>query len=103
MRRPDPDLKTKMETCAPGFYTERDGGDWYIVVPTHDGRIGEGFRNRDDARRLVVWFAGGEQPPGWTLSPGSRLACDLLVNGQAMALVWKRETRKYFPRIPLAG
>lgn len=53
------DLAARVKQAAPGFYTERDGGDWYIVTPGHGDRIGEDFRNRDDARRFHrgLWLA----------------------------------------------
>ncbi len=89
-----------MKQLAPGFYTERDGGRWYIVTPDHDDRIGEEFRDRDDARRLMVWVAGGPMPEGWTITgTAGRNHCDLNMPGQySPATLWTRAIREHFPK-----
>ena len=93
-------LQARMQHVAPGFYTERDGGRWYIVTPDHDDRVGEEFVDRDNARRFVCWLAGDPLPKGWTLQRcgDGRIAYDMTIPGQySPATVWARSCRKLFP------
>lgn len=94
-------LVETMKRIAPGFYTERDGGRWYVLTPEHD-RIAEEFSNRENARRLVCWFAGEPMPDGWKVSPhgDGRISYDLEIPGQySPATIWTRETVKAFPQL----
>ena len=93
-------LTERMKRMAPGYYTERDGGRWYIVTPDHGDRVGEEFKDRDDARRFVCWLAGDPLPEGWTLRAcgDGRIAYDLTIPGQySPATVWARTCRNLFP------
>jgi hypothetical protein len=81
---------------APGYYTERDGGDWYLVTPEGD-RIAEGFAKRDDARRLVCWLAGEDLPKGWVIDGGNDLSFNVAIPKQTAATIWTRECRQHFP------
>lgn len=106
-RRPDPELLERVKAIAPGFYTEMDDGDWYIVTPDHGNRIGEDFRHRDDARRLLAHIAGDLLPKGWTMyvSPSGQHA-DLDCGQGYAATVWVAVARAYFPNwtpAPSAG
>jgi hypothetical protein len=97
---PDAALLERMKTVAPGHYTERDGGLWYIVVPSHDERLGEDFADRDHARQFVCWLAGDQLPHGWKISPSGtgRIAYDLKIPDQyGPATIWARPCRRYFP------
>lgn len=91
-------LSARMQHLAPGFYTERDGGRWYIVTPSHEDRIGEGFDDRDDARRLVCALAGDPFPEGWyLLNPGSGIGAYIYGPAMFTADIWLRPIEKYFP------
>jgi hypothetical protein len=93
-------LSARMQHLAPGVYTERDGGRWYIVTPDHGDRLGEEFKDRDDARRFVCWLAGDPLPQGWTFTRNGdgRICYDLQIPGQyAPATVWARPCRAMFP------
>jgi hypothetical protein len=94
----DINLLARTLQLARGFYTERDGGPWYIVTPNHGDRIGEGFANRDDARRLLCWLAGDPMPEGWSIDirPNSN-GHDVHIPGRDRATIWKRSVAKYFP------
>ena len=87
-----------MKQLAPGYYTERDGGLWYIVTPDHGHRIGEDFVSRDDARRLMIWVAGGPKPEGWTVSGDlDGTSCTLKMPDQySEATLWLRTIRDRF-------
>lgn len=88
----------EFKRMAPGFYTERDDGPWYVVTPDGD-RIAEGFENQTDARRLVIWLAGGELPRGWKVDMESNdLAGDVRIPQRATATIWVRECRQHFPK-----
>lgn len=91
------ELKSRVETIAPGFYTERDGGDWYCVTPTHDERVGEDFNSRDDARRLILWLAGDSLPEGWKIIKRPGIACDLDCGQGYAATIWTRPACRLFP------
>lgn len=100
----DEALKLRMQQIAKGFYTERDGGPWYIVTPDHGDRIGEDFNKRDDARRLMCWVAGDPAPEGWSIEPSGdgRIAFHITVPGQySTATLWARTVRKHFPNFKL--
>ncbi len=92
-------LSARMRHEAPGFYTEQDDSPWYVVTPDHCDRIGEDFRNRDDARRLVCWLAGDPLPEGWRLEchGSGDLSYDVIIPGQPRACIWARTARKLFP------
>ena len=95
------ELLARVKEMAPGFYTERDGSAWYIVAPNHNERIGEDFADRDDARRLLAWVAGGPKPEGWEVLPCRANAIGVYIklpNTEAHATCWLRGTRKHFPR-----
>jgi hypothetical protein len=93
MTKAQTELLERVQTLAPGFYTERDGGDWYIVTPDHCERIGEDFVSRDEARQALLASPArlsrliGTQPqagPGALLRTftgqrerGQRYGCDL--------------------------
>lgn len=92
-------LQARMAVVAPGYYTEQDGGRWYVVTPDHSDRVGEEFADRDNARRFMCWLAGDPMPEGWTLRRcgDGRLAYDLNIPGQSgPATVWARTCRKLF-------
>jgi hypothetical protein len=91
------DLVRRVEQAAPGFYTERDGGYWYIVTPDHGDRIGEDFRDRDDARRFLLWCAGAALPDGWSIGAVSRIAADVECGQGFPATAWARTIAKHFP------
>lgn len=97
MRMDYENMLLELKRLAPGFYTERDGGDWYIVVPTHDDRIAEDFADRDDARRFLLWVAGGPRPEGWTITNVRPRAADLDCLQGYRATVWMRALREFFP------
>lgn len=91
------DLVAEIKAKAPGFYTERDGGDWYCVTPDHSDRVGEDFANRDDARRLILWLAGDDMPKGWTITGRNDLFCSLDCGQGYDATIWTREACRLFP------
>lgn len=87
-----------MKRVSPGFYTERDGGAWYVVTP--DGsRLAEDFENRNDARKLICWLGGEDMPKRWRIEPhgDGDLSFDIEIPGRSRATIWVRETRKLFP------
>ncbi|WBU32344.1 DUF3560 domain-containing protein [Rhodopseudomonas palustris] len=92
------ELLDRTKLRAPGFYTERDGGDWYIVTPDHGDRIGEGFVSRDAASRMICWLAGDLPPSGWRIeAAGDRdLFARVLMPGQPPATLWLRAARQHF-------
>uniref|UniRef100_UPI0013D56A69 hypothetical protein n=1 Tax=Klebsiella pneumoniae TaxID=573 RepID=UPI0013D56A69 len=61
----DPVVLERLKAKAPGYYTERDDDDWYIVVPDHSDRLGEGFVRRSDAHRFLFWLTGDPLPDHW--------------------------------------
>lgn len=92
------ELLARVKTLAPGYYTERDGGDWYIVTPTHNERIGEDFVSRDEARQLLCGLAGDPFPPHWyVVAGGSSHAVDLYGPKGTRATIWLRATARFFP------
>lgn len=91
------DLIAAIKEKAPGFYTERDGGDWYCVTPDHSDRVGEDFASRDDARRFILWLAGEDMPEDWTITERRELACDLDCGQGYPATIWARSARRWFP------
>lgn len=94
------DLLAAVRERAPGFITERDGGDWYLVAPDFS-RLAEGFISRDDARRALLWLAGGELPRGWELHPGNALFAELDCRQGVPAILWIREIATALPlRLP---
>lgn len=96
--RENVELLERVKTLAPGFYTERDGGDWYCVTPTHDERVGEDFVSRDEARQLLCSLAGDPFPSHWYVTPGgSRIALDLYGPKGTRATLWLRPIAKLFP------
>lgn len=95
-RTPDPKLLARVQQLAPGFYTERDSGDWYCVTP-HGGRVGEDFENRDDARRFLCWLAGDPLPKGWTIIRANDLFAELDCRREQLATVWVRPAEQLFP------
>lgn len=90
-------LTSRIKELAPGFYTERDGGNWYIVTPDHSERIGEDFHNRDDARRFLLWCAGEPMPVGWSISGAKRIAADIECDQGFPATAWLRPISRHFP------
>jgi hypothetical protein len=100
-------LLERVQTLAPGFYTERDGGDWYIVTPDHCERIGEDFVSRDEARQALLSLAGEAFPAHWYTTPGGtgRIAADLYGPKGTRATLWRRPIAKHFPnaleRLPI--
>lgn len=74
-----------------GMYTERDGGDWYVVTCVGD-RLAEGFVLRDDARRFVFWFATGDKPRGWRIVKVGRgdEFRDIIIPRKPSATLWMR-------------
>lgn len=93
----DPKLLARIRETAPGFYTERDGGDWYIVTPEHDDRIGEDFAKRDDARKCLAWLAGDPMPRGWKLSGHTELSAFLDCGQGYAATIWTRAIARAWP------
>lgn len=98
----DDELVAQIKERAPGFYTENDGGDWYVVTPDHSDRIAEGFARRNDARRCLLWLAGGDKPSDMRPGDGNDLAVDLHITGQGRATIWRRALRQHFPSHELA-
>ena len=93
------DTVERMKQLAPGYYTERDGGLWYVLTPDHD-RIAEDFRDRDHARQFVCWLACDPLPEGWIVEPhaGGRISYDLtLPNQYSPATIWTRPVCERFP------
>jgi len=88
----------EFKRLAPGFYTERDGDQWYVVTPTTD-RIAEGFDNRNDARKLVCWLAGSALPEDWRILAAADLDLSITVEipGRSSAIIWTKECYRYFP------
>jgi hypothetical protein len=90
-------LRERVKHIAPGCITERDGGDWYAVAP--DGsRLAEGFRDRDDARRVILWLAGDPMPDEWSILKADDLSCEVDCSQGHPATIWTREAIKCFPR-----
>lgn len=85
-----------MKRIAPGFYTERDGGAWYVVTPDY-GRLAEDFERQNDARKLICWLAGEAMPKGWRVEPHGDQSFDIEIPGCAPATIWTREAAKHFP------
>lgn len=98
MNETETNLLGIMKRIAPGFYTERDGGPWYVVTPDHS-RLAEDFESRNDARRLVCWLGGEDMPKGWRVEPHGTgdLSFDVEIPGRSRATIWAREARKLFP------
>lgn len=93
-------LLERVQAIAPGFYTECDGGDWYVCPPMKSdiwGRIAEGFDSRDDAHKCLAWLAGDPMPKGWKIVKCNDLACDLECGQGYEATIWTREACKAFP------
>lgn len=86
-----------LRNVAPGFYTERDGGDWYCLTPDHE-RIAEGFAKRDDARRAILYLAGADMPAGWKITEKTRLSCGLNCGQGCDATIWTRNVLSVFPK-----
>ena len=94
-------LQERVKHVAPGYYTERDGGDWYCVTPDHCSSVAEGFARRDDAPRCLCWLAGDPQPQGWRIVAANGLSADLdCGQGSMPATVWLKPARDVFPRRP---
>ena len=95
----DKALLLRMTTAAPGYYTEADGGDWYIVTPDHTDRIGEDFPIRSDARRFMIWLAvpNEDMPNGWRVTSQTHLAFSLTHTTGTRATLWSRPIERLFP------
>lgn len=95
---PETTLLERVKAIAPGFYTERDAGPWYVIAPGGQ-RIAEDFHNRDDARRLICFLAGDPLPAGWDLvkSGTGDLAADIVIPNRPRATLWLKATRTLFP------
>lgn len=89
-------VQARMIRLAPGFYTERDGGLWYVLTPSHD-RLGEDFHEREDARRFVCFLAGEPAPEGWALARRTKSYCELTGVTRGPAILWLAEIEKSFP------
>ncbi len=95
-------LATRMAHLAPGFYTERDGGNWYVLTPDgepHHERLAEDFADRDDARRLVCFLAGDPAPEGWAMKRRTKSYAELTRAGETVALVWLDGIERRFPEM----
>lgn len=77
-----------VDGAAPRHYIERDGGDWYVVTPTHDSRLAEGFHKRDDALHFLAWIVGVPFPDGWAISERKDRHCDLDCGQGYPATIW---------------
>lgn len=96
MPKDDPELLARVKEIAPGFYTERDGGDWYVLTPNH-ARVAEGFARRDDARRCLAWLAGDAMPAKWKILKYDDLSADLDCGQGYAATIWTREIDRTWP------
>jgi len=102
MPKDNPELLARMKELLPGYYTERDGYDWYCLAPnnTDHGRVAEDFVKRDDARRVMLWLAGDPLPKGWSIKPArpNGNSCHVTVEGQySDATIWVRPCLTLFP------
>ncbi|RNJ49383.1 hypothetical protein [Methylocystis hirsuta] len=94
----DESLLDRVKNAAPGFYTERDGGFWYIVTPDHADRIGEYFVSRDTARLFLLVAAGAEpMPDHWRVIDASRLSAMVEVGNSVIPTLWRRPLEQHFP------
>lgn len=99
------ELLLRIAVVAPGCYTERDGGDWYVLAPDHD-RMAEDFVDRDDARRFLCWLGGDPLPAGWRVEPhnGGRHYYEIIIpNRSQVATIWTCATKAAFPNFPDLG
>lgn len=91
-------LSSRVNEMAPGYYTERDGGDWYCVAPNGGGRFAEDFSRRTDALRMILWLAGDPLPEGWVIGYRSRgLSLDVECRQGYTACIWKPNALVHFP------
>ena len=98
MSKSESELIAKIKEIAPGYYVENDGGDYYCVVPTHDDRIGEDFKNKKDALKFILWMAGEEKPEGWEIGRIGTIAADLDCGQGYGATIWTRTVIEKFPQ-----
>lgn len=91
-------LSDRVKLIAPGFYIERDGGDWYCVAPGEHGRVGADFSRPTNALRLILWLAGDPLPAGWEIkSRRGSISADIECGQGYHACLWRREAAKLFP------
>lgn len=91
-------LSERVKLIAPGFYIERDGGDWYCIAPGDFGRVGADFSRPTDALRLILCLAGDPIPDGWAFKARSGgLSADIECGQGYDACLWRREAAKIFP------
>lgn len=95
--RDDDNLIGRVRQSAPGCYTERDGGDWYVIGPG-ETRLAEGFATRRSAHECLLWLAGDPVGAGFVIERRSDLFCEVKSrrNGE-YATVWTKEAMRVFP------
>lgn len=96
------DLIAQMEKLAPGCYSEQDGGDWYLLAPSHQ-RLAEDFGKRDDARKMAIALATDQLPEGWSIVRNNSMFMTIDVGQGFEATVWVSECKKHFGRMPFQG
>lgn len=90
-------LSDRVREIAPGFYIERDSGDWYCVAANFGGRVGEDFAKPTDALRFLLWLAGDPLPKGWTITNRNRLSADIDCGQGYRSCLWVRPVNALFP------
>lgn len=93
----DDELIGRVRQSAPGCYTERDGGDWYVIGPG-ETRLAEGFATRRSAHECLLWLAGDPVGAGFLIERRSDLFCEVRSrrNGE-ISTVWAKEAMRAFP------
>lgn len=93
----DDDLIGRVRQSAPGSYTERDGGDWYVIGPG-ETRLAEGFSNRRSAHECLLWLAGDPVGAGFVVERQNDLFCEVRSRRDSLhATVWTKEALRAFP------
>ena len=90
-------LAKALDRHAPGFSIIREGGPWFIETPSGYERIAEGFKDRNTARRLILWLAGGQRPNRWIVRPWFGHSAILDCRQGDAATIWTDPTLRHFP------
>jgi hypothetical protein len=79
-----------------GFYTEQDGGPFYMCTPRHT-RLAEGFYKSLNALKAAQWLAGMPMPSGWNVTRMNDLFAEVDCGQETLATIWIREALAFFP------
>lgn len=92
-------LVKRMRLLEAEAYTERDGGDWYVVAAGGGGRLAEGFARRNDARQMILVLCGDLMPRHWKVHRSTDRLVEICIERDArfreFVTIWRAEAELY--------